>query len=125
MKSEATGCGSISTVFSSVVLLCVSSIMIIIAHQVVTATVQVCFSGEQNVLRPIIFDIVNFCYKLIMGKTGGLFVVLVECSVSYVLVKNLEREPNLVSSRFHLVVFVIGVNQEKWKAGEVQDYQHE
>ena len=99
--------------------------MIIIAHQVVTATVQVCFSGEQNVLRPIIFDIVNFCYKLIMGKTGGLFVVLVECSVSYVLVKNLEREPNLVSSRFHLVVFVIGVNQEKWKAGEVQDYQHE
>ena len=99
--------------------------MIIIAHQVVTATVQVCFSGEQNVLRPIIFDIVNFCYKLIMGKTGGQFVVLVECSVSYVLVKNLEREPNLVSSRFHLVVFVIGVNQEKWKAGEVQDYQHE
>ena len=75
MKYKATGCGSISTVFSSVVLLCVSSIMIIIAHQVVTVTVQVLFSGGQNVLRPIIFDIVNFCYKLIMGKTGSLFVV--------------------------------------------------
>ena len=30
MKSKATGCGSISTVFSSIVLLCVSSIVIII-----------------------------------------------------------------------------------------------
>ena len=28
LKSKATGCGSISTVFSSIVLLCVSSIMI-------------------------------------------------------------------------------------------------
>ena len=30
LKSEATGCGSISTVFSSIVLLCVTSIIIII-----------------------------------------------------------------------------------------------
>ena len=30
LKSKATGCGSISTVFSSIVLLCVSSITIII-----------------------------------------------------------------------------------------------
>ena len=30
MKSKATGCGSISTVFSSLALLCVSSIIIII-----------------------------------------------------------------------------------------------
>ena len=30
MKSKATGCGSISTVFSSIVLLCVSTIIIII-----------------------------------------------------------------------------------------------
>ena len=30
MKSKATGCGSISTVFSSIVLLCVNSIIIII-----------------------------------------------------------------------------------------------
>ena len=30
MKSKATGCGSISTVFSSIVLLCISSIIIII-----------------------------------------------------------------------------------------------
>ena len=30
MKSKATGCGSISTVFSSIVLLCVSIIIIII-----------------------------------------------------------------------------------------------
>ena len=30
MKSKATGCGLISTVFSSIVLLCVSSIIIII-----------------------------------------------------------------------------------------------
>ena len=30
MKSKATGCGSISTVFSNIVLLCVSSIIIVI-----------------------------------------------------------------------------------------------
>ena len=30
MKSKATGCGSISTVFSNIVLLCVSSIIIAI-----------------------------------------------------------------------------------------------
>ena len=30
MKSKATGCGSISTVFSSIDLLCVSSLIIII-----------------------------------------------------------------------------------------------
>ena len=30
LKSKATGCGSISTVFSNIVLLCVSSIIIII-----------------------------------------------------------------------------------------------
>ena len=32
MKSKATGCGSISTVFSSIVLLCVSSVIRIIAE---------------------------------------------------------------------------------------------
>ena len=31
MKSKVTGCGSISTVFFSIVLLCVSSMIIIIA----------------------------------------------------------------------------------------------
>ena len=30
-----------------------------------------------------------------------------------------------VSPRFHLALFVIGVNQEKWEAGRVQDYQHQ
>ena len=30
MKSKATGCGSISTVFSNIVLLCVSTIIIIV-----------------------------------------------------------------------------------------------
>ena len=30
-----------------------------------------------------------------------------------------------VSTRFHLVVFVIGVNQEKWEAGRVQDYEYQ
>ena len=30
-----------------------------------------------------------------------------------------------VSPRFHLVVFVIGLSQEKWKARGVQDYQHQ
>ena len=30
-----------------------------------------------------------------------------------------------VSPRFHFTVFVIGVNQEKWKARRVQDYQHQ
>ena len=30
LKSKATGCGSISTVFTSIVLLCVSSLIIII-----------------------------------------------------------------------------------------------
>ena len=33
LKSKATGCGSISTVFSSIVLLCVSSIIIMIKKQ--------------------------------------------------------------------------------------------
>ena len=30
-----------------------------------------------------------------------------------------------VSPRFHLVVFVIGKNQEKWEAGGARDYQHQ
>ena len=29
-----------------------------------------------------------------------------------------------ISPRFHLAVFAIGVNQEKWEAGRAQDYQH-
>ena len=36
MKSKVTGCGSISTVFSSIVLLCVSSIVIIIIIKIKT-----------------------------------------------------------------------------------------
>ena len=30
-----------------------------------------------------------------------------------------------VNSRFHLVVFVIGLNQENWETGGAQDYQHQ
>ena len=29
------------------------------------------------------------------------------------------------SLRYHLVVFVFGVNQERWEAGGVQDFQHQ
>ena len=36
MKSKTTGCGSISTVFSSIVLLCISSIIIIIIITIIT-----------------------------------------------------------------------------------------
>ena len=35
MKSKATGCGSISTVFSSIVLLCVRSIIIIMMMMII------------------------------------------------------------------------------------------
>ena len=41
MKSKATGCGSISTVFSSVVLLCVSSIIIVVVVVLVLVLVVV------------------------------------------------------------------------------------
>ena len=54
--------------------------------------VRVRFPGGQDTHRPIIFDIVNFCFKLVMGKTGGVFDVLVVWSVSYASAKNLERE---------------------------------
>ena len=37
MKSKATGCGSISTAFSSIVLLCVSSIIILLI--IITSTI--------------------------------------------------------------------------------------
>ena len=39
MKSKATGCGSISTVFSRIVLLCISSIIIIIIIIITTITI--------------------------------------------------------------------------------------
>ena len=35
MKSKATGCGSISTVFSSIVLLCVRSIIIMMMMMII------------------------------------------------------------------------------------------
>ena len=35
----------------------------------------------------IIFDIVNFCYEIVIGKTEGLFAVLVVWSVSCALLK--------------------------------------
>ena len=41
------------------------------------------------------FDIVNFCYKLMMGKTEGLFAVLVVCSISYASAKNLEHKGSI------------------------------
>ena len=45
MKSKATGCGSISTVFSSIVLLCVSSIIIIIITIIIVGSnIFVCFT---------------------------------------------------------------------------------
>ena len=39
MKSKATGCGSISTVFSGIVLLSVSSIIIIIKIKIITTII--------------------------------------------------------------------------------------
>ena len=46
MKSKATGCGSISTVSSSIVLLCVSSLMIIIIE---IAKEIMKFVGNKNI----------------------------------------------------------------------------
>ena len=56
MKSKATGCGSISTVFSSIVLLCVSSIIIIIIIIIVgTAQVQkTVLLGTARILRKVL-----------------------------------------------------------------------
>ena len=45
--------------------------------------------------RLTIFDIVNFCYKLLMEKTEGLFAVLVLCTASYASAENLEREGSI------------------------------
>ena len=57
MKSKATGCGSISTVFCSIVLMCVSSIII------VTITVKI---------RPIVMIMrIRSNYK----EFGGLFLI--------------------------------------------------
>ena len=46
MKSKATGCGSISTVFSSIDLLCVSSLIIIII-KIVKEIMK--FVGNKNI----------------------------------------------------------------------------
>ena len=52
MKFKVTGCGSISTVFSSTVLLCVSSIIIIIVG---TAQVQkTVLLGTARILRKVL-----------------------------------------------------------------------
>ena len=61
------------------------------------ACVRVCvrFAGGQNVHRLTIFDIVNFCYKLLMEKTEGLFAVLVLCTASYASAENLECEESI------------------------------
>ena len=59
-----------------------------LAQQPVTTKVRVPFLGRQNVRRPIIFDIVNFCYKLMMEKTKGIFAVSVVWCVSYASAKN-------------------------------------
>ena len=48
-----------------------------LGQQAVTTKVRVCLPGGQNVHRLIIFDIVNICCKLMMGKTEDLFSVLV------------------------------------------------
>ena len=63
-----------------------------LVQQAVTTKVQVYFPGGQNINRPVIFDIVNFCYKLILGKREGLFSVLVVWSASYASAKILEPE---------------------------------
>ena len=39
MKSKTTGCGSISTVFSIIVLLCVNSVIIIIMTIIILITI--------------------------------------------------------------------------------------
>ena len=41
---------------------------------------------------PAFFDIVNICHKLMMGKTEGLFAVLVVQSVNFALAKSLEHK---------------------------------
>ena len=41
MKSKATGCGSISTVFSNIVLLCVSSIIIVIILIIIIIIIKI------------------------------------------------------------------------------------
>ena len=41
------------------------------------------------------FDIVDICCKLMIGKTEGLFAVLVVWNGSYALAKNLEREGSI------------------------------
>ena len=49
-----------------------------LAHQGARAKVRVPFSEGQNVHNFLIFDLVNFCYKLTMVNTKGLLAVLVQ-----------------------------------------------
>ena len=72
-----------------------------LAQQAITTKIRVWFPGGQNVHGPIIFDIVNFRYELMIGKTEGLFAVLVVWSVSYASVKNLECEGSIYSFSFY------------------------
>ena len=72
-----------------------------LAQQAITTKIRVRFPGGQNVHGPIIFDIVNFHYDLMIGKTEGLFAVLVVWSVSYAMAKNLEREGSIKSISFN------------------------
>ena len=72
-----------------------------LAQQAITTKIRVRFPGGQNVHGPIIFDIVNFHYDLMIGKTEGLSAVLVVWSVSYASVKNLECEGSIYSFSFY------------------------
>ena len=68
MKSKDTGCGSISTVFSSIVLLCGSSIIIIIIiiimmmmmMMIKIIMVMVITCGKYEIVQPYILD----CYNI-------------------------------------------------------------
>ena len=74
MKSKATGCGSISTVFPSIVLLCVSSIIIIMlsllllslfTRKVSTLAISKIIRTNQNI---IIITIVAICMSLTASR---------------------------------------------------------
>ena len=61
-------------------------------------------------------------------KSFSFYGQMVDCYQSYPPKGSVILQGNaiIVSPRFHLlVIFVIGVNQEKWEAGGAQNYQHQ
>ena len=68
MKSKATDCGSISTVFSSIVLLCVSSVRIINEKQKGNGLKMLCSKMIRNLMFKIAKEMVRTNQGMVQKK---------------------------------------------------------